>query len=152
MSRNLNLEIKETAEELKNLLKKENNIQVKERLHALYLLKSGKVTTGEALAEWLVRDTSTIYRWLDKYKSAGLSGLINIYKPLGRCLSIPPDILEKLKDKLITEPKSFNTYRQIQLWLKENYNIEVDYHAVYRTVRYKLKFKFKTQRANDKKK
>lgn len=145
MSRHLNLEIKETAEELKKLFKKENNIQIKERLHALYLLKSGKVTTGEALAECLVRDTSTIYRWLDKYKNEGLSGLTNIYKPLGRCLSIPPDILEKLKNKLIAEPTAFNTYIEIQLWLKEDCNIDVDYHVVYRAVRYKLKAKLKTK-------
>ncbi len=35
MSRTLKLEIKKTPEELKDLLKKETNAQIKEKLHAL---------------------------------------------------------------------------------------------------------------------
>ncbi len=68
MSRTLKLEIKEIGEELKNLLKKETNAQIKEKLHALYLLKSEIVTTLESLSELLVRDRETIYRWFQKYK------------------------------------------------------------------------------------
>ena len=49
MSRTLKLDLKETAEELKDLLKKETNAQIKENLHALYLLKSEIVTTLEKL-------------------------------------------------------------------------------------------------------
>ncbi len=99
MSRTLKLEIKETAEELRNLLKKETNAQIKEKLHALYLLKSGIVTTLSGLSEFLVRDRVTIYRWFEKYKESGLTGLLKLYKPAGRSLSIPPDALEKLKQR-----------------------------------------------------
>lgn len=115
MSRTLKLDIKETAEELRNLLKSETSAQIKEKLHALYLLKSGLVTTLSGLSELLVRDQSTIYRWFEKYKQSGLSGLLKLYKPAGRSLSIPPDALEKLKHKL-SEPEGFNSYGEIQLW------------------------------------
>lgn len=151
MSRTLKLDIKETAEELKTLLKKENSAQVKEKIHALYLLKSGTVTTLEGLSELLVRNQSTIYRWFEKYKILGLPGLLKLYKPAGRSLSIRPDALEKLKQKL-SEPAGFKSYGEIQSWLKSDCNVEVDYHAVYRTVRYKLQAKLKEPRPSSTKK
>lgn len=151
MSRTLQLDIKETAEELKTLLKKESSAQVKEKIHALYLLKSGTVTTLEGLSELLVRDQSTIYRWFEKYKTLGLPGLLKLYKPAGRSLSIPPDALEKLKQKL-SDPVGFKSYGEIQSWLKSDCDVEVDYHAVYRTVRYKLQAKLKEPRPSSTKK
>jgi transposase len=151
MSKTLKLEIKETAEELRDLLKKETNAQIKEKLHALYLLKSGLVTTLGGLSEFLVRDRATIYRWFEKYKKSGLTGLLKLYKPAGRSLSIPPAALEKLTSKL-AEPEGFKSYGEIQLWLKSECGVEVDYHAVYRTVRYKLKAKLKVPRPSSIKK
>ena len=151
MSKTLKLEIKETAEELKNLLKKETNAQIKEKLHALYLLKTGIIKTLESLSEFLVRDRATIYRWFEKYKKSGLTGLLKLYKPAGRSLSIPPDALELLKQKL-SEPAGFKSYGEIKLWLKTECNVDVDYYAVYRTVRYKLKAKLKAPRPSSTKK
>ena len=104
-----------------------------------------------SLSELLVRDRATIYRWLEKYNKSGLTGLLKLYKPAGRSLSIPPDALEKLKQKL-KEPSGFNSYGEIQSWLNKECNVDVDYHAVYRTVRYKLKSKLKVPRPSSIKK
>lgn len=149
MANHIKLDIQETAEELRNLLKKETNTQKKERLHALYLLKSGQVTTLEALSKLLVRDTSTIYRWFQKYKTEGLTGFLKLYIPAGRPLTIPPEALEQLKQK-VQEPEAFKTYGEIQLWLKANCGVDVDYYVVYRTVRYQLKAKMKAPRNSKK--
>jgi len=142
MPNTLKLDIKEQADYLKTRFKKETNAQRKERLHALYLLKSGKVSTLEALSKLLSRDTSTLYRWFQKYKKSGLEGLLKVYKPAGRPITIPPEALEKLK-KRIEEPEGFSSYGEIQSWLKENCGVDVDYHVVYRAVRYKFQGKFK---------
>jgi putative transposase len=145
MANTLKLDIKEPADELKTRFKKETNAQKKERLHALYLLKSGKVSTLESLSKLLSRDTSTLYRWFQKYKHEGLDGLLKIYKPAGRPITIPPEALEKLKSR-IQEPEGFNSYGEIQTWLKEACGVDVDYHVVYRAVRYKFKGKFKASK------
>lgn len=78
-------------------------------------------------------------------------GLLKLYKPAGRSLSIPPDTLELLKQKL-SEPAGFKSYGEIKLWLKTECNVDVDYHAVYRTVRYKLQAKLKEPRPSSTKK
>ncbi len=145
MANTLKLDIKEPADELKTRFKKETNSQKKERLHALYLLKSGKVSTLESLSKLLSRDTSTLYRWFQKYKQEGLDGLLKVYKPAGRPITIPPDALEKLKLR-IQQPEGFNSYGEIQSWLKEACGVDVDYHVVYRAVRYKFKGKCKAPR------
>ena len=146
MARTLNLDIQETAQELRSLFRKQTNAHQKERVHVLYLLKSGEVTTLEALSKVIARDTSTIYRWLQKYKSEGLPGLLKLYEPAGRPLTIPPLALERLQQKLHEDPEAFKRYGEIQIWLKEECGVEVDYHVVYRTVRYKLKAKFKASK------
>ena len=145
MANTLKLDIKEPADELKTRFKKETNAQKKERLHALYLLKSGKVTTLESLSRLLSRDTSTLYRWFQKYKHEGLDGLLKVYKPAGRPITIPPEALEKLKLRIQSD-EGFNSYGEIQSWLKEACGVDVDYHVVYRAVRYKFKGKFKSNR------
>ncbi|MBD2039539.1 helix-turn-helix domain-containing protein [Microcoleus sp. FACHB-672] len=142
MANQIKLDISETAVELKTLLKKESNLQKKERLQALYLLKSGQVTTLEALSKLLVKDPSTIYRWFQKYKTDGLSGLLKLYKPAGKPCSLPAEAIERLKQKL-QNPEVFRTYGDIQLWLRDECGVDVDYYVVYRTVRYKLKAKMK---------
>lgn len=145
MANTLKLDIQEPADELKTRFKKETNAQKKERLHALYLLKSGKVSTLESLSRLLSRDTSTLYRWFQKYKNEGLDGLLKVYKPAGRPITIPAEALEKLKLR-IQSAEGFNSYGEIQSWLKEACGVDVDYHVVYRAVRYKFKGKFKSNR------
>lgn len=140
MANQIKIEISESATELKNLLKKETKLQKKERLQALYLLKSGQVTTLEALAKLLVKDPSTIYRWFQKYKTEGLTGLLKLYKPAGKPCSLSSEVIERLRAKL-QQPEAFKSYGEIQTWLKEECGVEVDYYVVYRTVRYKLKTK-----------
>ncbi|MCT7981166.1 helix-turn-helix domain-containing protein [Laspinema olomoucense] len=145
MANTLKLDIKEPAEDLKTRFKKETNAQKKERLHALYLLKSGKVSTLESLSRLLSRDTSTLYRWFQKYKNEGLDGLLKVYKPAGRPITIPAEALEKLKLRIQSD-EGFKSYGEIQSWLKEACGVDVDYHVVYRAVRYKFKGKFKSTR------
>ena len=69
MGNKLKVKIAETAEELKQQLKKQKKGQEKERLQMLYWLKSGQVKSRQELAHRLARNESTIYRWLKKYRA-----------------------------------------------------------------------------------
>ncbi len=140
MARTLNLEIKESSEELKLLLEKQTSVQMKERLQALYLLKTGTLCTLQELSAVLVRDTSTIYRWFQKYKQEGLEGLLKQYKSSGKTPAIPSTAMERLRQYL-EKSKGFTSYEEIQNWLKEECGVDVGYHVVYRAVHQKLNAK-----------
>ena len=66
MSRPFQIEISESQEELELALKYSTSASSKERLQMLYWLKSGQVSSRQALAERLGRDEATITRRLAK--------------------------------------------------------------------------------------
>lgn len=151
MANTVKVEIKETVDELKKLIEQADDIKVKERLQVLYLLKTGQVRTLKALSQLLIKDTSTLYRWLRQYKAGGLAQLLEIYEASGKPASIPADIVEKLKLRL-KDPSGFNSYKEIQEWLKSEHQLEVGYFVVYRLVRQVLKAKLKVPRPTSAKK
>ncbi|WP_193197781.1 hypothetical protein [Nostoc sp. MG11] len=57
------VEILESAEELHNLLRQQKTALGKERIQALYLLKTGQVKTIQDLAVMLGRGRVTVQRW-----------------------------------------------------------------------------------------
>lgn len=67
------LEITETVDELKTLLKEQTTVFGKERVQALYWLKLGRVETIQQLAIDIGRDRTTLQRWLRQYRQGGMS-------------------------------------------------------------------------------
>ena len=76
MSGVIKIEILETVDELKGLLKLTENQEVKERVQALYWLKSEQVKTIEAIANSIERHRVTVSRWLSSYRTGGISTLL----------------------------------------------------------------------------
>jgi putative transposase len=137
----LKLDITETIDQLKTLLAQQTTARGKERVQALYLLKIGQVTTLKELSVTLGRDTATLYRWFQKYKTKGIAGLLETKKGQGRKPMIPPEIMERLHEHL--QQSEYKNYGEIQVWLKEVYGIDASYKVVHEAVRYKLKIKLK---------
>ena len=80
MSRAFEIEIAESQEELKKPLKIANLGNQKEKLQMLWWIKSGHVLEQKEIGEGLAKDTSTVTRWLQKYRMGGLSELLKIKK------------------------------------------------------------------------
>jgi putative transposase len=78
MCRVLKLEIKETIAELQELLRQQKTGYGKERIQALYLLKTRQVETVQHLAVVLGRGRMTVQRWLKRYREGGLSTLLEL--------------------------------------------------------------------------
>lgn len=78
MSRPFKIEIAESEEELKQRLQTVSSGIQKEKLQMLWWLASGQVNQQQEIGKRLARDTSTVTRWLQKYKASGLSGLLEI--------------------------------------------------------------------------
>jgi transposase len=132
------LEINESSEELKELLRKQKVAAAKERIQLLYLLKTRQVLTIQEVAKVLGRNRVTVQDWLKKYREGGLSSLLNFSKSTGRPPVVPKYVVNALLKRL-EEPEGFNSYKEIGQWLKEKFALEVNYKTLHKLVHYKLK-------------
>ncbi|MEH2410382.1 helix-turn-helix domain-containing protein [Nostoc sp.] len=145
MGMRLLIEIEESQEELEKALKYVTQASSKERLQMLYWLKSGQVTSRQALAERLGRDQATITRWIRKYKNGGREGLLSVKQAPGKKPIVQGENLERLKQRLC-QPQGFHSYSQIQQWLNTELGLNIAYKTVYQLVRYQLQAKLKVPR------
>ena len=143
--------IKENAEELQRLLKKEPNPKRKQRLQALFLIQSDQARSRSAIARLLIVHRHTVAAWLKLYEQGGLDGLLTIEPPTGKKSSLSDEALMELQERL-SDPKGFASYGEIHSFLKERHQIKVGYFAVYKLVRYQLKAKPKSPRRSHLKK
>lgn len=145
MSRPFNIEITESEEELKKRLQTARLANQKEQLQMLWWLKTGQVNKQQELGKRLGRDTSTVTRWLQKYRLGGLPSLLEIKKAPGAKRKINDDAIAALDIELKTE-KGFSSYGAIVEWLKQEHGLDVEYGTVYAWVRYRLGAKLKVPR------
>jgi transposase len=145
MSRPFKIALAESEEELKKRLQTASLGTQKEKLQMLWWLKSGQVKQQQEIGERLARDTSTVTRWLHKYRTGGLSGLLEIKKAAGAKRKINDAALTALKQELETG-KGFNSYGEIVEWLKRQHGQDIEYATVYAWVRYRWGAKLKVPR------
>lgn len=100
MARQLILAIAQSAEILEQQLKNSRTASHKERLQMLWWLKTGQVTQHQTLAERLGRDSSTVTRWLQKYRQGGLSELLALKSAPGKSPHLSPEALARLPERL----------------------------------------------------
>ena len=151
MTGKLKIEIVESVETLSNLLKQEKNPQKKERIQALYWLKTNLAETVGYLSSLSGKHRTTVSRWLSSYRKGGLSKMLDIYKSSGRKPEIPPVIQQALINEL-NEKEGFNSYKEIKTWLYTVHNLDVAYKVVHDTVHYRLQAKLKVPRRSNVKK
>jgi len=126
-------------------------VNQKEKLQMLWWIKSGQIKEQQEIGNRLAKDTSTITRWLQKYRTGGLSSLLEIKKAPGAKRKIHPGAMPTavnyaaLESELKTG-KGFASYGAIVEWLKQEQGLEVEYATVYALVRYKLGAKLKVPR------
>lgn len=141
----IKIEINESPEELLEELKNSENIELKERIQALYWLKTHQVESTGAIASLTGKHRTTISRWLSQYRKGGLKGLLSQGKKTGRARKMPKEVEEKLEREL-GEEEGFSSYKEVQTWLKAIEGIEMSYTGVHQIVRYRLKGKLKVPR------
>jgi len=147
MARRLQIVIEESVEFLEKQLKQTRTASQKERLQLLWWLKTGQVEQHQELAHRLGRDTSTVSRWLQKYRRGGLSQLLEVKTAPGKAPHLTPEALAGLKERLcLYKGSAFKSYGEIVEWLKTEYGLELTYATVYSWVHYRLKVKLKVPR------
>lgn len=143
--------IKETAEELREMLKTERNSKRQNRLQALYLIVTKQARSRGQIASMLGKNRNTISDWLSLYETAGLEKLVDIYKPSGAPTKISEAALEDIKAILGSE-KGTRTYKEIHQLVETRHGIKIHYSNVHHLVRYKLEAKAKVPRPSNPKK
>ena len=134
MCRVLKVEIRETQDELQELLRQQKTGLGKERVQALYLLKTGQVETAQHLAVVLGRSRITVHRWLKLYGQGGLNSLLEQKKSPGRPKIIPLDVRSLIKEEL-KDPEGFKSYEEVRRWLLACEGIKASYKVVHEVVR-----------------
>jgi transposase len=145
VGRRFQVTIPESLEHLEKSLAKSRTASQKERLQMLVWLKQGEVSSRHELSVRCNRDKATITRWVGAYKRGGLQQLLRVGKAPGATPKLHGEALEKLKVRL-AQPEGFSSYGEIQQWLKDTCNLELNYGTVYQWVRYRLKAKLKVPR------
>lgn len=146
MSRSLHIEITESAEELKQLMNEQTRARFRERLQVLYWIKTGCLRSLQDLSDYLGRSKSVIVKWLKRYRTEGLAGLLQWNHRGGRRSFLSEAVLIELQQRLNDPMAGFHSYREIQPWLLEEQGLAIPYSTVHRTVRYQLKAKLKVAR------
>lgn len=139
------IEIKESTEQLKRLMHLQTNAAAKERLQALYLLKSLQAGSITHAAQLVGRDRTTVQRWMLKYQAQGIEMLIAPRTGQGRKRCINETVSERL-DARLQERHGFHTYGDVQQWLATEHGLAVKYGTVHLHVHYRLGAKLKVPR------
>jgi transposase len=139
------LEISESEEDLKRMLRGQKTASDKERIQLLYLLKTKQAKTIQSAAEMLGRNRVTVQDWLGNYRQGGLAGLLGHKPRTGRKQSVPQWAQKALMKKL-EESEGFESYGQICQWLESQLGIKTNYKTLYYLVRYRLKARPKVAR------
>lgn len=144
--------IKESAEQLKDLLTYEQSAKRRSRLHLLFLIRSGQVQgRGEAAARLLVHRNS-VRTWLEAYKTGGLEKMLRIGttgpKPVQK--SLPAPVFNALEKRI--EAEGFSGYTHAREWLRTEFGRDVPYSTVHKLIRYRLGAKLKRARPRHQKK
>ncbi len=84
------IEIHESREALLALMKQQKKLPMRERVQALYLLKSEAADSITHVARILGRNRITVQRWRSEYQQSGLKGLLAPKAHGGRPAAIPP--------------------------------------------------------------
>jgi transposase len=126
--------IEATVSELKIIMQRQRTISNRQKVQALYLLKSGSSQSITDVAEVLGVHRVTVQRWLKQYNAGGLSSLLKIRQSTGRPGVIPTAVIAEISKKISEESCEFKSYKQIVTWVEDNYQLSVKYQTLHKQV------------------
>jgi transposase len=139
------IEIVETPEALKDLMRQEKDAVRQEKLLVLYWLKTKMVDSVLSAAVRLGKHRTTIQRWLSSYRTRGIAELLSQKPRSGRPRIMKAEIVEKL-EKELSQPEGFSSYKEVHQGLTNCCEVPVAYRTVHQWTRYRLQGKLKVPR------
>jgi len=113
-------------EKIQNLIKKEKNSRVKERLQAvLWRLKNESYTE---ICKRLNRDNNTVLNWIKRWNKEGYEGLVDKQRP-GRPSVLNPDEQKQVLDR-VNEDKARITCKILCIQIQEEFCKQLSDEAI----------------------
>ena len=152
MGKVLSTPILETLDYLNRNKSKVDNYKSSKKLDCLVLMKKNNYERLEELAIELNISVTTLRRWLNNYRSEGLSKFIEKESRTRAYSIITPEINEGLKKRLNDPENSFNGFWDAQNWIAETYGVKVNYKSLWSHITHKLNGSLKIPRKSNIKK
>jgi transposase len=143
--------IPEEVPALKERLRPEHDGHKKPRLQMLYLLANGQSHTRQDVARLLGVHRHPRSQGLAVYASGGLAAFLATDVPLGKPVSLGPEVLARLEPAL-RRPEGFASSEALRQWVQRTHGVEVKYKTLYTLVRVRFKAKLKVARPSHTKK
>lgn len=124
------VKIKESFKELDTLQKQESKTQYIKRIFWLKKLKEKHFKTRKELSDYIGISRKTQERWINKYLSGGIAGLLSDVPKEIRSRIITREIHEGLSERVHDSEKPFLGYWDAQQWVKEEFGVSVKYHLL----------------------
>ena len=144
--------IKESPSELSSLRKKQTLYRIEKRVIWLLELQKGKFKSRKDLATYLGINLRTQERWILRYLSGGIDELLTDKPKNIKSRIITPDIHQGLSKRVNSSEQPFLGYWDAVQWVKNKYNVDVEYHNLRRYLIQHFKTKLKTPRKSHYKK
>lgn len=146
MATALLLDIKESKENLKKLLKKQPE-HLRDRIRMLLVIKlSSEALNKNALAEKVGVNHNSIQWWRTLYRKGGLSKLLEYNRGGYKKPLITPEVHQKLKERLHNPHQAFRSYEELRSWIDEQFIPGINYHTVNKYVKRHFGTKLKVAR------
>jgi transposase len=127
MPATLAIEVKETPEYLKAAHSKAAP-HLLPRIKMLLVIAKGTTAVKDIAAKTGV-STESIRIWKNKYRAAGLEGLLHESRGGDKRSGITAEQKQKIEEKLSNPKDAFRSYGEAQAWLKTELGITKEYHA-----------------------
>lgn len=150
MAIRLIIAVKETEEELKALLRK-TSLHQRPRIKMLLHIAKGE-STSAALAAATGATPESISNWKKKYNSGGLDALLSDARGGDFRSGLSQEQKQKIQEKVSSPTDALTSYKQAQTWLKEELEVEKNYHAVNKYLKRNFGTKLKVGRKSHVKK
>ena len=116
MSGRPKIDIVESSETLKKLMKYQKTSLGYSKVLSLYLLKSNQAKTVREIAHLLGKGETTIHRWFSFYRTGGIDFLLKERKSSGRPKKLSVETAARVQQELRAESEKVNKYQKISYW------------------------------------
>jgi transposase len=135
MAKALNIIVKESVKELKTIQRQKPSYY--SRVQMLLLIKEGVIVAKDSLAQSLNVSNKSVQVWRTKYIQGGLDLLLEDNRG-GKPAQITEQVHKRLEARLNSSKAGFKSFIEIQQWLKENFGVDMQYHAVNKYIKRKF--------------
>jgi transposase len=136
--------VKETSEQLRDLLKKSADA-IQPRIKMLIAIVDGITSTRDLVVKTKANRNS-ITNWKNTYRQKGIKGLLEDDRGGKRPAAINAKQKLQLHQKLSDPKGGFTSYKEAMEWINMTFGLQMEYHAVNKYLKRNFRTKLKVGR------